>query len=380
MNTQNTSDGVLLIAGGNPHYGKMALNLLLGIKAVDGYAKVALVHDKYGVGYLTPAERALFDYCTPIDPALYMDGDKAHWGRLKCQLPALSPFDRTIFLDVDSVWFPLKRVSELFAALSGVDFTPQHSGAVGINEHVEHGAFYWAEIDDIRAAYDLVGDIYSTNSYFFYFEKTEQAARFFETAKEICDDLLSGKIPFMGWRGTVPDELCFMIATGVLGERYFGDVFKPVFEHINVQRNGNNSTLPTRNELFQNFYAGTQCGQRSMVGWRQLYDDLNTHYQRKSKTMRPYKWKDKYRFDNVVYTPETLRLENYNRMLKANDVSHDWFYLQADGTYNSVNNENFTVEQIDIIAKAGGYDTTDESGMYINISEVSPEEIHLIIV
>ena len=79
-------------------------------------------------------------------------------------------------------------------------------------------------------------------------------------------------------------------------------------------------------------------------------------------------------------TDELIRLEKYRKMLEANDVSHDWFYLQADGTYNSVNNENFTVEQIGMIAKAGGYKTTNESGMYININEVSPEEIHLIIV
>lgn len=79
-------------------------------------------------------------------------------------------------------------------------------------------------------------------------------------------------------------------------------------------------------------------------------------------------------------TDELIRLEKYRKMLVANDVAHDWFYLQSDGTYNSVNNENFTVEQIGIIAKAGGYDTTDESGMFINISEVSPEEIHLIII
>lgn len=53
-------------------------------------------------------------------------------------------------------------------------------------------------------------------------------------------------------------------------------------------------------------------------------------------------------------TDELIRLEKYRKMLEANKVSHDWFYLQSDGTYNSVNNENFTVKQIGIIAKAGG--------------------------
>lgn len=77
-------------------------------------------------------------------------------------------------------------------------------------------------------------------------------------------------------------------------------------------------------------------------------------------------------------TTELLRLANYRKMLVKNDVTHDWFYLQADGTYNSVNNENFTVEQIGIIAKAGGYDTTDESGAEIDIETDAPEEIHLI--
>nr|HMS43710.1 hypothetical protein [Pyrinomonadaceae bacterium] len=158
----------------------------------------------------------------------------------------------------------------------------------------------------------------------------------------------------------------------VLGESFSNDEYKPIYEYTSP-------FPPTRNELFSRFYAATQCGDRSPAGWRALYDDLNTHYQRKSKNTRPYKWKDKHRFNQIIYTPEKLRLENYNRMLKKNNVARDWFYKQSDGTYSSVNNENFTVQQIGIIAKAGGYDTTDESGMYINISEVQPEEIHLII-
>lgn len=71
----------------------------------------------------------------------------------------------------------------------------------------------------------------------------------------------------------------------------------------------------------------------------------------------------------------------YCQMLKANGVTHDWFYLQADGTYNSVNNENFTPEQIGMIAKAGGYDMVDENGNEIDLElDEYSEEIHLLII
>lgn len=371
MEFENKNEGVLLIAAGNPHYGQMALNLLLAIKATDGYAKVALAHDDYGIGYLTRNELALFDHCLPIDPALYMDGSKAHWGRLKCQLPALSPFDRTIFLDVDSVWFPVKRASDLFQELTGVDFTPQVHCAIPIDAPDDRGICVWANMRDVRGAYDLKAAVRVLSSYFFYFNKNPHSLHFFEKATEICDDLLSGKMPFTGWQNTVPDELCFSLAAGVLGETFPNDEYKPVYEYTNPNP-------PTRNEMFKNFYAATQCGDRAPAGWKSLYDDLNTYHHRKLKQSRPYKWKDKFRFNKTVYTDDVLRIEKYNRMLKRNNVAHDWFYRQKDGTYNSVDNENFTREQINIIAKAGGYSLTDESGMYIEKS--SPKEIHLLIV
>lgn len=281
--------GVLLLAGGNPHYGRMAFNLLLGLKAVDSSVKVALAHDEPGAAYLTESEHALFDACASIDPALYRDGSAAHWGRLKCQLPALSPFQTTLFLDVDTVWFPLKPVSALFNALSTVDFTAQHSGAIPQDAPAQTRIECWADVGDVRKSYDLAGPMYLTHSYFFYFQKTERALRFFQTASDVCDDLLARKFPFLSWQNTVPDELCFAVATGLLGESFPNDEYKPVYEYTNPRP-------PTRNELFNRFYAATQCGNRSPAGWRALYNDLNAHYHRFFKRPLPYQWKDKYRF------------------------------------------------------------------------------------
>jgi hypothetical protein len=74
---------------------------------------------------------------------------------------------------------------------------------------------------------------------------------------------------------------------------------------------------------------------------------------------------------------EVLRLDKYVAFLEANDIPWDWFDKQPDGTYKSPSGDIFTVAQIKLIAKSGGFETMDETGRIIDLDKDAPDTIHI---
>ena len=61
MENNKTKRGVVLLALRHPYYGNMASQLCAGIKFISPETKIALLHDKKGIGHLTNIRLNLFD-------------------------------------------------------------------------------------------------------------------------------------------------------------------------------------------------------------------------------------------------------------------------------------------------------------------------------
>jgi len=195
------TQGIILVAVGHPYYGCMAYNLALSIKSVEPNTLIAVVHDEISLSHLTAEQRATFTHLIPL-PADYRTG----FG-VKLHLDQLSPFDRTLCLDVDMLWLS-KKPSELFGELAGHEFTIITEGD---SDKPNHKYYFWADPEEIKKEYQ-VPLVHQSRSEVMYFEKGTQV---FIMARSLQPEKRLRTIRMFGtW---IPDELYFNIAMAVLG-------------------------------------------------------------------------------------------------------------------------------------------------------------------
>jgi hypothetical protein len=256
------SRGILLIALGAPEYGDMAANLAASIRYADTDIAIHLVHTERSTAHLTDAHRALFsssaecpvEYYTRQTPApnppkgaLIQNtvesemAVKAPFGGLgadleyikaKTHLYELTPFEETLFLDVDMYILPTTRMSEVMTELSSVcHYTIENRGYADLSlPDAKLDPLYstWVNILDVKKHYQTTGRFYHLHSEFVFFKKNEKNKRFFETVREVYD---RRPVPWTVFDGAVPDEYAFDIATCITGHYPHQDGYIAIYWH-----------------------------------------------------------------------------------------------------------------------------------------------------
>ena len=196
--------GIILFACGHPYYGRMAYNMALSIKAVDPLFPVAVVHSEQSLSHLTDDRRVIFDQM------ILLPGGTGFG--VKLNLDLLSPFEETLYCDVDMAWMPRRSPNELFDELKDVEFT---SITEGHTDEPSPKYYFWADPVEIRKKYSIEGKIYQWRSEVMYFKKTEKVKDLFSLARSIhANPGLDSVIKF---GSQVPDELALIVATAKLG-------------------------------------------------------------------------------------------------------------------------------------------------------------------
>lgn len=131
----NTSRGILLVALGAPEYGYMAANLAASIRHSDSEVNIHLVYAGKAISHFTAAHKALFssmaecpaEYYTRgtrdegrgiNDPATDKQQQTTEYIKAKTHIYELTPYEETLFLDVDMYILPSVRMSQVLNALS----------------------------------------------------------------------------------------------------------------------------------------------------------------------------------------------------------------------------------------------------------------------
>lgn len=197
--------GILLLAAGKGSYAGWAANMAASLRYWNPDIPIALaVHGQAG----QLATEPLYDYIIPI-PEEYCKGADGMFapGKMKLHMDLLTPFEQTLYLDVDGIC--LKPIGGLFELMQGRTVCSQV-----VSEHDTKADWWpckWMPLESVKRVYPLnEGIIQEINSSFIYFEKS--ATKFFETARQSYIDDYKTQ-----WGNSFPDELAFNVAGNICG-------------------------------------------------------------------------------------------------------------------------------------------------------------------
>ncbi len=201
--------GILLIAFGKA-YGKMAFNLAASIK-VRSDIKIHLVCDSDAVSDISTGffdSHSIYDFKLlngRIDPC-----------QAKIDIYSLSPFDKTLFLDVDAVC--MNPIESLFDSLSGTSIYFQVMGRGGKEDKITYS--HWATNNTIWGHFKLSDSaiVSSCQTSVIYFEKGKESKKFFERLQKNYDNKLDKKQYSVMWGMSKahPDELYYSVTAAQL--------------------------------------------------------------------------------------------------------------------------------------------------------------------
>lgn len=277
--------GVVLIALGHHYYGKMAAGLCATLKAIEPTLNVTLFYSQSAIADLSESERNLFNLVEVSSDKYSLNG-YSRFLRPKLLLHELSPYDTTIYLDVDMVWLG-KPISELFAELENVNFTVKNYGAKPLSQSIDDPKA-WAKYSDIALIYNLTDELnFTISSEFIYFKKTDEVKALLEKAVQVFDN---PKIDYREFAGYVADELALSIAIMCTKTYPHKASYEPIWwVQSNIEK-------PTLANLREKFYAISMGGVRATTSNEQLYNILVSSAYYNLNIKYPHKWVNKHRF------------------------------------------------------------------------------------
>lgn len=184
-----------MIATGHPYYARLAYNLLASIRYHDRDIPVAIAVAGEGFGMLDDWAKIAFDHVIsiPLDPDPY---------RVKLDMDKFTPFDRTLYLDVDMIWGPNKTVKELLDILHGTSF----QCVVRDRKPTDSATFsQWMELTELQREYGFT-EAYDISSEVIYFEGKPAV---FKAARKAYKN---PKVAIKPFGKGLPDEAFFTIA------------------------------------------------------------------------------------------------------------------------------------------------------------------------
>jgi hypothetical protein len=257
--------GILLLALGHPYYGRMAYNLAMSIKAIDKNASITLVYTESAITHINQRYMYIFDNKFAIDNTSEPFG-------AKLLLDKLTPYERTLYMDVDTLWTNKQGPAKLFEKLKGTPFTGITEGFHDYDKPIDGtmNKLYptWADLDEIKEEFDLTGKLFQWRGEFIYFEKCDRTEDFFMRAREVygrAHDLKTVK----KFAEHIPDELAINIAANLSGIEPHIFKWKPTFwDRLN---GGNMADIA---DLQYNYYA-ISCGSNYNSGpLKRTYDRI----------------------------------------------------------------------------------------------------------
>jgi hypothetical protein len=216
--------GVCIIAAGEPCFGVYAYNLAVSLKFRDPEAKVAVFYEPRTLCVLEPWEVDIFDELIELKPEhnFWYNGliNPVGW---KLRAYQYSPFERTILLDGDSLWFGHRTVTSFFEnEMSGLDWACLSKGQAFNVENepnamvIDHGPV-WQMKQEFKLPWNST--LHVCHSQWLYFARNERTDGFFKGAVDLYDLCQQG-LAFRGscWRNTmVNDELVLSASTALQG-------------------------------------------------------------------------------------------------------------------------------------------------------------------
>lgn len=259
MDQKSLKSGVLLIALGHKNYYKMAYALAASIRVNDGLP-VCIVTD-------IPIEAAyshLFDICIIAGKEIYEVNGKNEWIKAKLHMYDLSPFDETLFLDVDQIMIKGRSLKAVMKSLENIDFSISNTGKAKVS--------VWVDIQEALSVYGMGREFWNYHSEFVYFRKSDTVAAYFNAAIKVYEEnKLASATRFAG--ATMADELAFQIASLITGMYPHRENWTPNFWYERTPE------LATKHPYELKSYVTYSIGGKSLPKRiKENYNTLAKHY------------------------------------------------------------------------------------------------------
>lgn len=271
---EKTAKGILLIAIGATEYLEMAKNLAISIKHLEPDMPIALANNFGDIG-------GLFDYDIKVPDESFNTNGKREYIKVKTWMYDFSPFQETIFLDVDMIWLFGKKPSSLFDECKGLDWTMSNTGLA--NNSI------WCDIKDVHKIYPGV-KMWNYHSECIYFNKSTKTKKYFDTVKETYVNPPIKGTSFGG--ASIADELAFQLASLKLNEFPHKENWNPIFWHYREK----NKTHLQPYKLSEDFYAYSIGGNKLVTTIKNNYSTISNYHSKKSGLGKVFKVKDKKSF------------------------------------------------------------------------------------
>jgi hypothetical protein len=194
------SKGILLIGLGL-EYTRLAYNLTKSIKKHNPDLKVCCLTDSMD----TELTKTFDTVIVPM-PYEYIEDYRFNPFKLKTFIYDYSPFDETIYLDVDAIC--LKDINGLFC-----DFKIQEVARYDYENANTSDCVWFDSLTNIFDLYELKNDYPEYNSSFIAFNKSKKNSEYFGLVKELYFDR---RFDFTKIGLNYPDEMAFSIASSKL--------------------------------------------------------------------------------------------------------------------------------------------------------------------
>lgn len=262
--------GILLIATGHAYYGMLAHNLAMSL-SVKSSLPITLACDQVGGQHLHAQHKLVFDEVVDIPHHMTHTNGMFSGTKPKLYINELTPYDETLYLDVDTLWLPKKSVEELFDSVSG-DLAIQNAGYADMRaKDLPANQNQWVELSEVKKSYKIRGGrYYNLFSEVILVRKSKDTDLFFKTAQKVRKEW---KVKLSKtFANDVPDEACLAIAACLTKVYPHQENWLPCY-WWHFHRNNLEVS-----ELYAGYYAYSVGGNQQPRHVVKFYDNLAQYY------------------------------------------------------------------------------------------------------
>ena len=266
--------GILLLALGNPNYGKMAYNLALGLRYSKPDIKIAIVKEGISLSHLSDSQREIFDTIIECPSEYY----SLSYIQAKTFLYELTPFQQTLFLDADIIWSPYKSIDSFVNSFTNkIQFSVRSKNTEG------NGFSEWCDIKQVMSDFSL-DYYYDISSEVIWFEKCKEIKKVFVDAQKAY---ISPKLVTKKFAGAKPDEPAFSIAIAKNKIEMLCPFIPTYWSHAESKK------YLSQKEIFEGYNAMSVGGAWNQANIKKIYNDTVKWYAFKYGVKTSYPLLDK---------------------------------------------------------------------------------------
>lgn len=249
------TDGIVLLAFGNPCYGFSAYNMAKSIRYNGCSLPIMLIHDgkqKIDFNVFDHTERIHITEC-------------AAYTKMECYFRSV--FENTLYLDVDGI--ALNDITPLFKQFkeSGKPYLHYVHTIYSDKDH-EYPQMFWATRETIEKYYgNIVKKFPATQSSIQFYRKCDESEKLYQRILDLINEPVPVSEMRNLWGGGQPDELYLNIA---LAEQGINEMNKDAMFF------GNKISPLTLNQIQNKYYFLSMFGGRQFT--RSIYQDFYDRY------------------------------------------------------------------------------------------------------